>query len=114
MTKWVGMTCGAPPAGSLTASWPKSCPASQSRHSVSLMAASQGWISMWVFSCWRGLSCGDEPTGDGGLRAQPDEGAGEVVPRRGQAVEPQCGESVDDEDGVRGGGCYPGAGALPP
>jgi hypothetical protein len=41
--------------GTLTASYPKSCPAaSQSRHSVSLMAPSQGWISMCVFSCWCG------------------------------------------------------------
>src|SRR5215471_5793475 len=82
--KWVGMTCGAPLCGSLTASCTKSCPASQSRHWVSLMAASQGWISVCVFS------------------------------RRCQAVGPEGGECVDDEDGVRGGGRDSGSGALPP
>src|SRR4029077_12456505 len=50
----------------------------------------------------------------GGLRAQADEGAGEVVSRRCQAVGAEGGECVDDEDGV--GGCRrdPGSGALPP
>src|SRR6266576_370676 len=61
-----------------------------------------------------GLPGGDEPAGDGGLRAETSEGAGEVVPRRGQAVVSEGGEPVDDEDRVDSGWRYPGPGALPP
>src|ERR1019366_4195514 len=61
-----------------------------------------------------GLICGDEPAGDGGLRAQAHEGAGEVVSRACQAVALEGGESVDDEDGVRSCRRHSGSGALPP